>query len=438
MRFLYTLLFYLILPVVLCRTLWRTRKTNEKGRIFERLGFVPTLSRQGKTIWLHAVSVGEFFAARPLIEGLLKEYPDHVLVVTTTTQTAAKQVQQQLHDRVRHLYFPYDVPGAVKRFLRAIRPTVVIVMETELWPNLFFYLKRYRVPVLLANARLSQQSCHRYAKISSLIRHTVSAITCLAAQSELDANRFLKLGASMGQLQVLGNIKFDLAIPPHLHSQAEALKVSFEGRPTFIAASTHEGEEIIVLKAFTRIRQTFPNALLILVPRHIHRAPAIVELCHKYGFDTVLRSEGRAPSEATGVLLGDTMGELLLLYAASRVAFVGGSLVPRGGHNLIEPAAVRVSIITGPYLHNFKHVYQLLSQANALLVVDDELGLAEAVMCLFKEADKAQLMQERAYQVSIANVGAVEKHMQWLRGILNSQALRSPFNASQRVRMHHS
>ena len=289
-------------------------------------------------------------------------------------------------------------------------------METELWPNLLHCTRARNIPILLANARLSEQSLRGYRRIAiaQLTREMLANISCVAAQSSADSERFVALGLDRKKLLVTGNIKFDLNIPPDLIDAGKALHAQWGDRPTLIAASTHEGEESIVLSAFNTIRQKHPTALLILVPRHPDRFEKVARLCQSSGLNIVRRSLNQEPNQHTDILLGDTLGECRLFYAASDIAFVAGSLVPVGGHNLIEPAAMGLPIITGHYLHNFTAVSQLLQSANALITVDSAQSLADAVTHLLEDKAERDAMGQRAFQVSVENTGAIEKHLQWI------------------------
>ena len=415
MRYLYTLLFYVALPFILLRILWQSRKIKGyRHRLLERFGYIDALDPDKKSLWLHAISVGEVIAAIPLIEALLKDYPQYILMVTTTTPTGSEQIHKNFGNRIHHVYLPYDLPGSVNRFLKRVHPQLAIIMETELWPNVLYYSHRKSIPILLANARLSEHSMRNYQHIIQITRKMLSQITCVAAQSDLDGQRFLQLDLAPNRLLVTGNIKFDLHLPDSLIEEGKNLRKNWGFHLTLIAASTHEGEEIIILKAFRQLRHQFQDALLILVPRHPDRFDEVARLCESTGFSVAKRSLHKVPRPKDDILLGDTMGELRLLYAASDVAFIGGSLVPVGGHNLIEPAAIHLPIISGPNLQNFLTISNLLKTAHALIIVSDSRSLFINAARLFNNPRERKNLGERAYQVSIANTGALNKHIQWI------------------------
>lgn len=397
------------MPVILLRLLWRGLRSRGYWRRWpERFGIFP--QRASNSIWLHAVSVGETVAATPLIEALLKRYPKQTIVVTTTTPTGSDRVIAAFGNRVLHVYAPYDSPGAVKRFLRRVNPTLAIVMETELWPNLFFFCHQRNISLIVANARLSERSLRGYLRFSSLLAQTLKCVRVIAAQTQADAERFRQLGADEKQLRVMGNIKFDLRLPENLQERAAALRQSWgTDRPVWIAASTREGEEAIILDAFDRVRSKVPNALLVLVPRHPERFRLAVELSQKRGFNVAQRSQQAMLELGTNVFIGDTMGELLLLYAASDVAFVGGSLVPVGGHNVLEPAALGLPILVGPHTFNFDAVTAQLINAGSAQRVEGAQDLGDRLISLLRDVAQSKQVGEPGRRLIEANRGAMER-----------------------------
>lgn len=410
MRHLYTIFFYLATPIILIR-LWIKSRQNPAYRLHwgQRFGRIPLIKNK-KTIWVHAVSLGESIAATPLIEKILTRFTDATLVVTTTTPTGRAEIQKRFGNRVLSYYTPYDLPHVLRRFLRNVHPNQTILMETELWPNLLYLLKKRRIPTVIVNARLSERSMKNYLRFRRFLKPLLATIK-ISAQSKADAKRFQEIGARRENIFTTGNIKFDSTLPDSLLPQAKALRQYWINRPVLIAASTHEGEENILLQAFKKIRAQFPTALFILVPRHPERFAKVAELCRSCDFTVTQRSTQELPNENTAIYLGDTMGELKLLYAASDVAFVGGSLVPIGGHNLIEPASLSLPILTGPNLQNFIAVRDLLEEAEALLITDNADAIASQVIRLFHDTDLRHQLGARALSMSEQNRGAISRNL---------------------------
>ncbi len=409
LRKLYTLLLYLLTPFVIARLAWRGIRAPDYWRRWpERFGSIkPALGE--RVIWIHAVSVGEVLATEPVVQALLEQYPEHSILVTTVTPTGSARVTALFGNAVAHVYAPYDLPAAVSKFLDRVRPQLAIVMETELWPNLFHACQQRSVPLLLVNARLSEKSVAGYQRVRSLASQTLSAVAEIAAQSELDAGRFRSLGADERRIKVTGNMKFEQRIPPSLLERAEVLRRDWGvGRAVWVAGSTHEGEDEQLLDVFRQLRQQFMDCLLVLVPRHPERFETVTELCRHRGYNTVLRSEGVSCTPDTEVFIGDSMGELLLFYAASDVAFVGGSLVRHGGHNLLEPAALGVPVVTGPHVFNFVEICELLLQAGACEKVDDTAGLLRTVSLWLEDANERHRVGQRGRQVVEKNRGALQ------------------------------
>ncbi|KIK88726.1 lipid IV(A) 3-deoxy-D-manno-octulosonic acid transferase [Pseudomonas sp. W15Feb9B] len=412
-RTLYTALFYLGLPLVAIRLWLRSRKAPAYAkRIGERFSYgMPSLRPGG--IWVHAVSVGESIAAAPMIRALLQRYPQLPITVTCMTPTGSERIQALFasEPRIQHCYLPYDLPCAAARFLDHAKPKLAVIMETELWPNHIHQCAKRGIPVALANGRLSERSARGYGRFSKLTAPMLAEMSFFAVQTEAEAQRFRDLGARPQTVEVTGSIKFDLTIDPQLLQRAHELRGQWHAleRPVWIAASTHEGEDEVVLDAHRRLLANYPNALLILVPRHPERFNSVFELCQREGFATVRRSTGANVEADTSVLLGDTMGELLFLYALADSAFVGGSLVPNGGHNLLEPAALAKPVISGPHLFNFLDIAAQLREAGALAEVDDAEGLAVEVQRLFELPRDAQRMAEAGLAVMRRNQGALQR-----------------------------
>ena len=420
-RTLYTLLFHLGLPLVALRLFLRGRKAPAyRARIAERFACKLAPMRQGG-IWVHAVSVGESIAAAPMVRALLKQYPDLPITLTCMTPTGSERIRAMFEGepRVQHCYLPYDLPWAAGRFLDHVRPRLGIIMETELWPNHIHQCARRGIPVALANARLSERSARGYARFAGLTRPMLEEMSLIAVQTETEAERFRALGARDECVQVTGSIKFDLKIDDQLLPRAVALREQWAARqrPVWIAASTHDGEDALILEAHRELLKVHSDALLILVPRHPERFAAVHELCASQ-FSTVRRSTGDAVTAQTQVLLGDTMGELLFLYALADIAFVGGSLVATGGHNPLEPAALALPVLMGPHVFNFLEISAMLREAGALQQVDDVEGLAGAVRRLVELPQDARRMGEAGRAVMQANQGALRRLLDGLAALI--------------------
>ena len=388
----YVFLFYLILPLL---PLWLRLKARKNPaylqKTAERFGHFnfPQLER---SIWIHAVSLGESNAAIPLIEELLSKYPKTPIVVTSMTPPGMAQMQKTFGNRVLQLYAPYDYPQAVKRFLDHIKPKILIIMETELWPNILEQCQNRAISTLIVNARLSQRSFSRYKYLGGFIKYVLNCATFVIAQNKAYGLRFTKLGLNRSRLLVMGNMKFDLKLPENLSEQALALRKQLGcNRPIWVAASTHAEEEEKILLATTIINESIPNALLILIPRHPERFTQVANLAKNQGFKTIRYSDSLSNYDSsTNVIIGDTMGQLLLFYAIANVAFVGGSLVPKGGHNILEPALLEKPVITGLYLEHFAEIAQLFLDNDALITVNDEMALAQRVIELLQDKQLRQ------------------------------------------------
>lgn len=422
-RALYTLLFHVALPLILLRLAWRAwRAPAYARRVGERfaLGLAPL---QPDGIWLHAVSVGESIAAAPLVRELLARYPQLPITITCMTPTGSERIRalfpaEQYAGRIQHCYLPYDLPWTAARFLRQLRPRLAVIMETELWPNFIAACERRAIPVVLANARLSERSARGYARFARLTAPMLARLQLIAVQSAAEAQRFLQLGARSEAVQVTGSIKFDLQVDAQLLARATACRADWGARPVWIAASTHAGEDEIALAAHRQLLARWPQALLILVPRHPERFNSVYELCQRQGFATCRRSAGVQPQATDALLLGDTMGELLFLYALADVALVGGSLVANGGHNLLEPAALGKPVLSGPHLFNFLEISSQLREAGALREVQDADSLAREVAQLWQSRDDWQAMSEAGLAVLRRNQGALARLLGGIQRLL--------------------
>lgn len=423
LRLLYTLTMYLLTPVILYRLAARgLRYRRYLSRWKERFGFFPAPGFENSS-WVHAVSVGEVNAAVPLIEALMRRYPDAPMVVTTVTPTGSERVQKLFGERVFHVYLPYDLPASLKRFLDRIRPRFAVIMETEIWPNLFITCRERAIPIVVTNARLSERSLRGYGPVRPLARRAIRCASFVAAQSPLDAERLRALGAAVSRLAVIGNLKFDMPVPASLADSGEQLRRGWgRRRPVWIAASTHEGEEMPVLKAHTAILQRYPDALLLIAPRHPERFRPVVGACRSLGFTTRTRSEDEVADERCQCFVVDTMGELLHFYAAADIAFVGGSLEPIGGHNLLEPAALGKPVIVGPHTFNTEEVAASLIEAEAVLRVENAEQLGAAVIRLLTREDQRHAMGRAAQAVLERERGAVERTLRIVEQVLEKQA----------------
>ena len=420
MRLAYNLLTYILLvPYALywvVRGLWNR---SYWYKLPERFGL--GYRRLESCIWVHAVSVGEVVAATPLIRALMSAYPDKRLLVTTVTPTGAARVVSTFGDTVDHGFIPFETPDAINRFFSAKNPEIAMITETEIWPNLYHGCGVRDSPLVLISARISPQSVKSYRKLLPLFRETLSHGIVIAAQTRADAVRFLSLGAAPERTRVTGNIKFDIELPATLGADGAVLRhETFPGRPVWVAASTHDGEEDLVLDAHRRVIRAVPDALLILVPRHPQRFEGVRDLVKRRGFDVVSRTEDRPVPADCPVFLGDTMGEVPLFYAAADVAFVGGSLVPIGGHNLLEPAAAGVAILAGPHNFNAQEIADMLMDKNACRVVDDSEDLADAVVALFGDADERRRMTEHAAGIIATNRGALSRLLEMIQPLVET------------------
>ncbi|CAG7857611.1 3-deoxy-D-manno-octulosonic-acid transferase [biofilm metagenome] len=410
MRNLYSVLFLLLTPFIILRLLWRSIKAPDYSKRWgERFGRYPETTRTG-IIWIHAVSVGEAEAVFPLIKRLQQTKPTLPILVTTTTPTGSARVKAVLADTVQHVYLPYDIPWIVKRFLHSFRPRLAVIMETELWPNLFHYCASNKIPLYVINARLSEKSTKGYQKIPSLIHPLLANIDQIAAQTEDDAQRFLTIGAQPGQVTVCGNIKFDLDVPGAVISTGKELKAAeFKGRFVWLCASTHYGEEQTLINAYKILKPNIPDLLLVLVPRHPERFSEVESFCKAHKLSVISRTSKQPCNQETDVYLADTMGELKILYAAADVAFVGGSLTPVGGHNILEALAVGVPVLFGPYMSNFKEIAQKVVNNKAAVQCADQNAIVHLILDLFLNESKRDVLIHNGKMVMQKNRGVINK-----------------------------
>ncbi|MCG6369463.1 lipid IV(A) 3-deoxy-D-manno-octulosonic acid transferase [Vibrio fluvialis] len=411
MRLIYTLLLIVTSPLLLY-SLYKKKvgKPVFGARWKEHWGMTPKVSSQNP-IWIHAVSVGESIAAIPVIKAMKQAQPDQAIVVTTTTTTGAEQIAK-LGDLVEHRYMPLDFAWCVRRFLQAVKPSRLLIVETELWPNTLHTVHKHHIPITVINARLSERSCLRYQKFSALfnlIRPYVDRILC---QYESDAGRFVRLGFQPEQVQVTGSIKFDIEIAPTVLEQGKQLREELGlDRPVWIAASTHEGEDAIILDAHQTLLDHFPKALLILVPRHPERFNSVFDLCIKRRFITWRRTFPTPMKQDCQVYLGDTMGELLTLLSAADICFMGGSLIGDkvGGHNLLEPAALGKPLLNGPSYYNFSEIMQLLQDNDAVTICGNAQQITYNLQQLWTTSQLLQVKGANALRVVEQNTGAISR-----------------------------
>jgi len=415
-RFFYTLLLALASPFLLFG-LYKSKPNKPKfgQRWKEHFGITPKLETTERPIWIHAVSVGESIAAIPLIKELKKQNPTLPILVTTTTSTGAEQIAK-LGDLVEHRYMPIDFGFAVKGFLKSIRPKQMLIIETELWPNTLNTVHNAGVPIIVVNARLSAKSCRNYAKVQSLFDLLHPCIDKVLCQTESDAERFERLGVEKNKLFVTGSIKFDIQISNDLKEKGKVLRDALGlERPIWIAASTHRGEDEQVLEAHKKILESHPNALLILVPRHPERFEDVFELCQGQGFETARRTSQEEVTTSTQVYLGDTMGEMLVLIGAADICFMGGSLIGDkvGGHNVLEPAALGVPVITGPSYFNFQLIIEKMLQKKCITISHSDLNLD--IVRLIEDPKSRNLMTQKAYLIMNDSIGSIDKTVKSLQ-----------------------
>ncbi|EDM68382.1 3-deoxy-D-manno-octulosonic-acid transferase [Moritella sp. PE36] len=423
-RSLYTTLLYATSPLIFSLLL-KTKKGKPPigDRWKEFVGIAPELAQSQQPIWIHAVSVGEVIAATPIINALQQQYPALPLLITTTTSTGAERVAA-LTGNIEHRYFPADYPCAVKQFISRMKPALCLIMETELWPNMLTICKDQGIPTIVVNARLSEKSQQKYQRFQSLFSAPLQKLTHILCQDENDQRRFKTLGLSQSQLSVTGTVKFDIQFSESIINNGLSLRQQLgKQRPVVIASSTHKGEDEIVLAAFEKVKQQHTNAVLILVPRHPERFDDVATLCLSKFPKTQRRSQSQATDDLsnTDVYLGDSMGEMPILLAASDICFMGGSLIGDkvGGHNLLEPAALSKACITGPSYFNFADVTAQLLDCNGVAVVDDELELANKINELMSQPEIAVTMGQQANNVVEKNKGALSKIMKTLTYYIN-------------------
>lgn len=423
-HFCYSIVLIFALPIALFRLRLRGVKLPAyRERWRERFGMFKTPQFNKPVVWLHTVSVGEFITAKPIINHLL-ERGDHEIVVTTTTPTASEQVTKNYQGKVFHVYSPYDLHLFISWFLNKIKPRLTVILETELWPNTVDCCYERNIPVVIVNARLSEKSAAGYKKVAWLFLPMIRQITHVAVQNQKDAQRFQALGLTEDKTLVTGSIKFDVKITGEMTARAKQLKskFSFDGqRKILLAASTHKGEDKIVLDAFVEIRKQHPDTLLLLAPRHPDRFEDVYELCRNRKFKLARRSNDSSPQASDDILLCDTMGELFFLYGAADIAIVCGSFVGNGGHNYIEAAAWGIPVISGPSTFNFAQISELLLKSGGMVIANDSDDLATKICELFSDEQARNTRGEAALNVTLKNRGATLKTTQLIDNYLPRQ-----------------
>ena len=437
-RLAYTGLYYLLTPLMFIRLLLKHRKSSaykeqrQALRLSERLGFFSVPDNFGeqnnssKPVWIHTVSVGEFMASLPLIKQIMQE-TQLPLVITCTTTTGSAQIIKTFDNEIRqgrvlHVYLPYDLPGSMRRFFHKVRPGLGIVMETEIWPNMMQVAQQTDVPVWLLNARMSAKSAKGYARFKQLAQTTLQSFSGIAAQDGLDANRLKELGANHDELHITGSIKFDLKVNPEDIEAGKALRVQlgWQDNTVLVVASTHKGEDEILLDTYQQLKEKHPDLVMLVVPRHPERFEFVYQLLNSKNYSVLRRSQiDQVEQESTDILLGDSMGEMMRYFACADIVFMGGTLVPTGGHNILEPAALGLPIVYGPHIFNFYAINELFQQYEASLQVNSVELLPQTIDSLMNESESTRAMGERAKHLMEQNSGALDKMMALIRPYLN-------------------
>ena len=420
LRTVYTCIISLLVPVATVRLLWQgTRYRRYLSRIGERFGLVPREETADMIIHVHAVSVGEVNAVTPLLMAFRARYPQARLLVTTVTASGASAIAQRNIPGTCHRFFPFDVPWSVKAFLDRVHPALVVIVETEIWPNFYFECGRRGIPLGIVNARISPRSFRGYKRVRRLFSETMRHVSVVLAQGTADAERFMDLGAQANRIRTYGNLKFDIDTPHSVVETGQAIRRRHLGQgPVWIAASTHEGEESILIDAQLQIEARLPGCRLILAPRHPERVDRVLQILSERGLRGIRRSEADRGGDPGDVLVVDTLGELAVFFAASDVAFVGGSLVAKGGHNVLEPAALGMPVVSGPWVHNFSDIVDQLAVAGAIRICRDREQLAEVIYDYLTDANLRFSTGQSARQVCEQNRGATGRTVAALERLL--------------------
>lgn len=419
LRLFYICLSYLLQPVILLLMWYKGRKQPAyRKRLWERYGIYDESEKpKAKGVVIHAASVGEVIATTPLIKAISKQYPELPLIITTVTPTGSERVKAAFGNSVSHFYLPYDLPDAIERFLNFIEPKLMIVIETELWPNLIRKVNVRKIPFVIANARLSPRSAKRYGWFKRSIQNMLKQISLIMAQDEVSRDRYLALGYEPAKMVNTGNLKFDLEITPQLHQSVIEAKASLKliDRPIWIAGSTHEGEEKLILDTHKLLLTRYPNLVLILVPRHPERFSSVETLIQKSALNYIKRSDDQPFEQNTQVMLGDTMGEMMLLYGLSDIAFVGGSLVKHGGHNPLEPIVFNIPVVSGLYTYNFPEIFEKLREVKGVIEIESSVeALTESIQLLLEQPQIGQEIAKSGLSVLQENQGALKRHLDLL------------------------
>lgn len=419
MRFIYSFLMGLLTPYLLLRLWWKGRRLPAYKKVIAQRFCWGVGVMEVYDVWVHAVSLGEVIAASPLIEALLEN--KRSVLVTTMTPTGAAQVEARFAERVQHRWIPYDQYGAVRRFFNYIKPKVGVIMETELWPNLIYEARAAQVPLILANARLSERSLGSYLRFKCFFKPLLNQFSCILAQSKEDGARFISLGADKSLVKTLGNIKFDMQTHLVDSTQFETLKSLWGAkRPVVLLASTHEDEESQILAYLATLQQAIPDVVLLIAPRHPERFPRVYQLALQSGFNTGLRSNPASLIRENEVVVLDSLGELLGWFKLCDYAFVGGSLVPVGGHNVLEPIAMQIPVFSGTQVHNFKAICRALEEAQAIHLIDSGAELIQAIIKVHNDEALKMRTVANATKVLERNKGALARHLAEIEALINS------------------
>jgi 3-deoxy-D-manno-octulosonic-acid transferase len=423
MQSLYTLLIYLITPLLLLLLFIRgLQNRNWLKRWPQRFGWFDSPEKPGSIV-VHAVSVGEVNIAGTLVKALAERFPERPLCLTTFTPTGSDRVLSLSRTELFHVYLPFDLPGAVKRFFDRVQPTLLIILETEIWPNLYIEARQRNIPVMIVNARISERSIRGYRRLKWLSKIALDQVSRIAAQSKTDAGRLIDIGADKARLEVSGNLKFDVGLPPDLAEQGKAIRTTWgDKRLVLLAGSTHEGDEKPVLEAFKHLLKEYPQALLVLVPRHPERFGRAAQLARASGLTVCLHSEQVDCPSSAQCFIVDTMGELLRYYAACDVAFVGGSLANVGGHNALEPAALAKPVLFGPHTCNFEDIANKLLNSGAAIRVNSARELEEVTMRLFRQADLRKQMGLAGLELIKGGQGALQRTLEIVQELITPEA----------------